>query len=60
MSVWKLKIDEEEGDSRNLKDPLVDDDDSDIEGPPLKDGQERSDDAPLENEALFHVLGLLL
>lgn len=65
MIISKLKIEggggEGERENRNLEDPLVDDDDGDIERPPLKDGQERSDNAPLENEALFHILlGLLL
>ena len=45
---------------RDLEDPLVNDDNGDIESPPLKDGQERSDDAPLANEPLFHLLVLLL
>jgi len=39
---------------RNLKDPLVDDDNSDIESPPLKDCQERSKRAPLANNPFFH------
>ena len=39
---------------RNLEDPLVDDNDSDIESPPLKDSQERSKHAPLANNPFFH------
>jgi hypothetical protein len=34
---------------RNLKDPLVHNNDSDIESPPLKNCQKRSKDAPLAN-----------
>jgi len=38
---------------RNLEDPLVNDDNGDIESPPLKNTQERSDNAPLENNRVF-------
>ena len=38
---------------RNLEDPLVNDDNGDIESPPLKNTQERSDYAPLENNRVF-------
>lgn len=50
MNVLKL----DEGDNRNLEDPLVNDDNGDIERPPLKDGQERSDNSPLKNKGFLH------
>ena len=48
------KGEEWEGREGNLEDPLVHDNDSNIEGPPLKDCQKRSEHAPLANNALFH------
>ena len=53
-SKFKIQLSHKKG--TNLEDPLVDDDDSDIEYPPLKNSQKRSNHAPLANQALFHHL----
>lgn len=37
-----------------LEDPLVHDDDGDIEGPPLYNREERSEHAPLKQHAVLH------
>ncbi|KAM1315898.1 hypothetical protein EV2_020037 [Malus domestica] len=41
--------------SRDLKDPLVHDNHGDIETPPLKNCEERSNDAPLAQPRLLHL-----
>lgn len=40
---------------KDLKDPLVHDDDGDIEAPPLKNCQKRSNDGPLAQPSLLHL-----
>nr|GMD09500.1 hypothetical protein Iba_chr06dCG8760 [Ipomoea batatas] len=41
---------------RNLEDPLVHDDDGNIEEPPLKDGNYGSNHSPLTQQSFPHVL----
>lgn len=49
------EICESEKPKANLKDPLVHDNNGDIEPPPLKDGKQRSKHAPLEKKTLLHL-----